>query len=134
MFLKCTNITSQYEPKREGGLFVEYIYKYLKLNALASGYTDWVPTREDEDRYIDSFYEREGTRLNKDAIRPNAAKLGLRNLCLNSMWGKLTERNNRTKRKIIYPHELYRYLATPAIAVLKLVCWRLCSGPLGGLG
>jgi len=38
------------------------------------------------------------------------------------MWGKLTERNNRKKSKIISdPHELYRFLATPAIEVVNLV-------------
>jgi hypothetical protein len=43
-------------------------------------------------------------------------------LYLNSMWGKLTERNNRTKVKLIKdPHELYRFLATPGIEVANLV-------------
>jgi hypothetical protein len=43
--------------------------------------------------------------------------------CLNSMWGKLTERNNRTKSKLISdPQELYRFLATPGIEVMNLIC------------
>ena len=55
-------------------------------------------------------------------MKPNEAKRGLAKLCLNSMWGKLTERNNRTKAKIISdPHELYRFLATPVIEVASLV-------------
>ena len=34
------------------------------------------------------------------------------------MWGKLTERNDRTRTKIITePHELYRFLATPGVEV-----------------
>ena len=56
---------------------------------------------EDEDRYIANFYASEGIRLDKDAIRSNAAKRGLAKLYLNSMWGKLTERNKRTKSKMI---------------------------------
>ena len=88
----------------------------MKLKAEASGYPDWVRTPEDEDRYIDNFYGSEGIRLDREAIRPNAAKRGLAKLCLNSMWGKLTERNNRKKTKMIKdPHELYRFLATPGI-------------------
>jgi hypothetical protein len=60
--------------------------------------------------------------LNKDAIRPNAAKQALAKLCLNSMWGKLTERSNRTKSKMITNlHELYRFLATPGIEVMNLL-------------
>jgi bisphosphoglycerate-dependent phosphoglycerate mutase len=38
------------------------------------------------------------------------------------MWGKLTERNNRTKTRMISdPHELYRFLATPGIEVVSLL-------------
>jgi hypothetical protein len=37
---------------------------------------------------------------------------------LNSMWGKLTERSNRTQSKLISkPHELYRFLVKPGIEV-----------------
>ena len=54
-------------------------------------------------------------------VRPNAAKRGLAKLCLNSMWGKLTERNNRTKTEMfVDPKELYRFLSTPGIEVASL--------------
>jgi len=37
------------------------------------------------------------------------------------MWGKLTERNDKTRTKIITgPHELYRFLATPGAEVMNL--------------
>jgi len=37
------------------------------------------------------------------------------------MWGKLTERNDRIRTKIIAePHEVYRFLATPGIEVTNL--------------
>src|SRR5215472_7888766 len=79
----------------EGGLFVEYIDTFLKLKAEASGYPVWVSTPEDEDRFISAFEESEGIVLDKAQICPNAAKCALAKLCLNSFWGKLTERNNR---------------------------------------
>jgi G:T-mismatch repair DNA endonuclease (very short patch repair protein) len=83
---------TRYDPQTgQGGLFAEYIDTFLKLKAEASGYPDWVRTPEEEDRYIDNFYASEGIRLDKEAIRPNAAKRGLSKLCLNSTWGKLTE-------------------------------------------
>jgi hypothetical protein len=112
---------TRYDPQTgQGGLFAEYIDTFLKLKAEASGYPDWVRTPEDEIRYIDSFYASENIRL--EAVKPNAAKRGLAKLCLNSMWGKLTERNNRTKVKLITdPHELYRFLATPGIEVASLM-------------
>ena len=38
------------------------------------------------------------------------------------MWGKLAERNNRAKTKMISDlHELYRFLATPVIEVASLM-------------
>ena len=68
-----------------------------------------------------SFWKSEGIRLNREAIKPNAAKRGLAKLCLNSMWGKLTERNDTTRNKIITePHELHRLLATPGVEVTNL--------------
>ena len=64
----------------------------------------------------------EGVLIDKDAVVPNAAKRVLAKLCLNSMWGKLTETNDRIKTKMISdPHELYRFLVTPGIEVASLV-------------
>jgi len=71
---------------------VNYINKFLKLKAEARGYTGWVRSPEDEDRYVESFWQSEGLRLDREFIRFNAAKRGLAKLCLNSMWEKLTER------------------------------------------
>ena len=99
---------TQYDPQTcQGDLFVEYVDTFLKLKTEASGYPDWVQTPEDEDRCISSFHASEGIRLNKEAIRPNAAKRGLAKPCLNSMSCKLTKSYNRTKSKLISdPHEL----------------------------
>jgi hypothetical protein len=92
------------------------------LKAQASGYPSWVRTPEDEDLYIQSFEASEGIGLDKDAIEHNPAKRTLAKLCLNSMWGKLTERNNRVSTKMISePRELYRFLATPEIEVTNLM-------------
>ena len=92
---------TQYDPQTaQGGSFVEYVDKLLKLKTEASVYPDWVRTSEDEDRYISNFHANEGIRLEKEAIRRNAAKRGVAKLFLNSVWGKLTDGNNRTKSKI----------------------------------
>jgi len=38
------------------------------------------------------------------------------------MWGKMAERNKRTKSKVILdPYELYIFLATPGIEVVNLM-------------
>jgi hypothetical protein len=60
--------------------------------------------------------------LDRVYIGPNPAKRGLTKLFLNSMWVKVTERNNRTPTKMnTDPQELYRFLATQGIKVAALV-------------
>jgi len=115
-------VTQYKRETGEGVLFVNYINTFLKIKAETSGYRSWVGSPEDEERFIDSFKNSEGIRLGRESIKFNAAKRGLDKLCLNSMWGKLTERNDRTKTKIITePRELYTFLATPDIEVTNLV-------------
>jgi hypothetical protein len=114
---------AQYDPDTgEGGLFVECINTFLKLKADASGYPSWVRTPDDENRYIHQFDQSEGIQLNRDSIRYNAAKRGLSKLCLNSMWGKLTERSNRTQTRLISdPQELHRFLVMSGIEVQNMM-------------
>jgi len=94
-------VTQYKRETGEGGLFVDYINTFLKIKAEASGYPSWVRSPEDKERFIDSFEQSEGVRLDRESIKFNAAKRCLAKLCLSSMWGKLTERNDRTKTKII---------------------------------
>jgi hypothetical protein len=76
----------------------------------------------DEDRFISKFQASEGILLDRDNIATNPSKRGLSKLCLNSMCGKVTERNNRKGTKMITdPQELYGFLATPGIEVAALV-------------
>ena len=49
------------------------------------------PEFEGEDRYINNFKEREAILVERYAIRPNKAERALGKLCLNPMWGKLTQ-------------------------------------------
>ena len=103
---------TQYVPQTgNGGLFSQYIDTVLKIKAEAGGYPSWVQCPADEDGYIIEFAASEGIQLDKDAIGSNPAKRGIAKLCLNSIWDKLTERNDRTRTKMISdPQELYRLL------------------------
>ena len=114
---------TRYDPKTgNGGIFAEYIDTFFKLKQEASGYPRWVRTEDDKVRYSDQFHQDEGIRLDRDSIGYNAAKRGLAKLCLNSMWGKLTERSNRTQTKLnSQPAELYRFLVTPGVEVQNML-------------
>ena len=62
---------------------------------------------------MESFWKNEGIRLDRESIKSNAAKRGLAKFCFKSIWGKLTDRNDRTQTKVILkPKELYSFLAT----------------------
>jgi hypothetical protein len=101
---------------------VDYIDTFLKLKVEDSGYPSWVRTPDDEDRYIQQFQESEGILQNKDSIRHNLAKRTLAKLCLNSMWSRLTERNNNSQTRLISePQELYKFLAVPGIEVANMM-------------
>ena len=66
---------TQYDPHTcEGGLFVDYINTFLKLKAEASGYPSWVRSPEEEEQYNENLYAREGVRLDRGAVKYNAAK------------------------------------------------------------
>ena len=91
------------------------------MKAEAIGYPGWVHSPEDEELYVESFWKNEGISLEKESIKSNAVKMGLAKLCLNSMWGKLTERIDRTQTKVITESkDLYSFLATPGIEVTNL--------------
>jgi hypothetical protein len=113
---------TRYDPQTgEGGLFVNYINTFLKLKAEASGYPSCVQGLEDEERYVESFWQSKGIRLDRESIVANAAKRGLAKLCLNSIWGKLTERSDRTQTVVIAePKGLYGFLTIPGIEVLNM--------------
>lgn len=59
--------TTQYNG-REGGLFVDYINKFLKLKQEASGWPSWVKTDADQLKYIEDFERKEGVLLTKAFI------------------------------------------------------------------
>jgi hypothetical protein len=80
------NITRFDHEAREGGRFAGCIDTFVKSKAEASSYPSFVQSLADEERYIESFWKSEGIRLDRESIRPNAAKRGLAKLFLNSMW------------------------------------------------
>ncbi|XP_072041314.1 uncharacterized protein [Amphiura filiformis] len=103
---------------KTGGLFTEYIDRFLRLKQEASGYPDWCVTSEDKRRYVNDYYENEGIRLDPDNIAKNPGMRSLAKLCLNSMWGKFAQRSNLSKTVIHDdPSEVYKLLTDDTITV-----------------
>ena len=66
-YSKCTN-TKYNKSTCECDLFVDYISAVLNPKSEVSGYPGWVRSPEEEERYIENFYAREGVTLDRDEI------------------------------------------------------------------
>jgi len=113
---------TQYNPETaEGGLFVDYINTFLFLKAEGSGYPGGVHSPEDDERYVESFWQIEGIRLETEAIRYNAAKRGLAKLSQLHVAEIDGAVQSEMTKIITEPKELYGFLATPGVEVMNLV-------------
>ena len=93
---------SQYDPETgTGGLFTEQVNLFLKIKTEASGYPSWVKSEDDKNQYISQIKKKTGIALEKDKILSNPALRSLSKICLNSFWGKLAQKNNKMKCKLI---------------------------------
>ncbi|XP_046685819.1 uncharacterized protein LOC124371511 [Homalodisca vitripennis] len=102
----------------EGGLFTEFIDKFLKIKQEASGYPSWCVTDEDRERYVQDYFEHEGIRLDPVKIEKNEGLRSLAKLMLNSFWGKFGQRENQTKTLITRdPEELFRLCMDSGVIV-----------------
>ena len=83
--------STQYDAKTdEGGLFAQYVNKFLKVKTEASGFPVWADDDVKRDLYINDFYQHEGIYLEKNSVEFNS---GLRLICkalLNNLWGRLS--------------------------------------------
>jgi hypothetical protein len=113
---------TRYDPNTgESGLFGDYINTFLKLKAEASVYPSWVRGPEDEERYVKSFWQSEGIRLDRGSIVANAGRRALAKICLNLIWGKLTDLSDRTQTVVIAdPKGLYAFLTNPGIELRNM--------------
>ncbi|XP_054279042.1 uncharacterized protein LOC128997429 [Macrosteles quadrilineatus] len=104
-----------------GGLFTDFINKFLKMKQEASGFPSWCETEEDKDQYIKDYFKKEGVQLEKDKIIKNGGLRSLAKLMLNSFWGKFGQRENQTKATIVRdPKTLFKMLTSPEIDVNKV--------------
>jgi hypothetical protein len=63
---------SQYDPvTKNGGIFTEYVNTFLKIKQGASSWLEWCKTKEDQQMYINNYYEKEGTWLTAEHIKKN---------------------------------------------------------------
>ncbi|XP_057656822.1 uncharacterized protein LOC130894202 [Diorhabda carinulata] len=107
--------TVQYDPStKSGGLFADYISKFLKIKQQASGWPPECKTDEDKKMYIKEYFDREEVELNPDEIEYNSGRRQVGKSIITSFWGKLGQLENQSKCSIVNdPAELLDILSQP---------------------
>jgi hypothetical protein len=110
---------AQYDKEGdEKGLFGGYIDLFFKLKEQSSGFPDWCRTEEEKKRYIADVFEHEGVLLGIDLMLPNPGYRAIAKLCLNSFWGKFSQRSNMRKTEYITdPAEYFKILTADDTSV-----------------
>lgn len=133
--------TAQYDPEtRTGGLFTEYMKTFLKIKQEASGWPSYCHKGNDDEKeilrskYLERILETDGIQLEYDKINVNPSYRNLGKLFLNSLWGKLTQRDNLKQTDVIRDvYELHDLLYSPLVEVSDIffpnihtawVCWQ----------
>lgn len=98
----------QYDPEtNSGGLFADYVNKFLKYKQEASGWPSECNTIELQMEYVEEFFKREGVLLDHEKMKKNKGLRYIAKSCLNSLWGKFGQKNysetvfDRTGNKLI---------------------------------
>lgn len=105
----------------KGGLFKDFINKFLKTKQESSGYPSWCGTDEEKERYIKDYFDHEGIQMDAERIQKNEGMRSLSKLMLNSFWGKFGQRENQTKTLVTRdPKELFNLLVSPSEQVNRI--------------
>jgi hypothetical protein len=104
--------------KRSTQLFKGYINLFCKIKQESSGWPHNDMSCEQKQQYIDEYFQHEGIKLDKDAIKNNPGmRLTNKNL-LNALWGKFTESQSHRKHVLVNTSEdFYKYLTHPHLDI-----------------
>ena len=112
--------TAQYDKASgEGGIFAGYIDTFLRIKQELSGYPDWCKTEQDKIKFKQDYFEAEGIRL--ENLEKNKGMRAIAKIMLNSLWGKLAQRENMTKAEYISEPAKFFDLVTNPNKVVKNV-------------
>ena len=95
-------------------LFRGYIDMFFKKKQEASGWPGWCQTDEDKEKYLQDYKDKEGIELDRDVIEYNAGARTVWKQILNNLWGKMGQRPNRPKTKVVADPKYYFELLTSA--------------------
>ena len=94
--------TSVYDPEtRSGGIWSDFISRWVGLKAEASGYPSGVESREEQAAYLADYEKHEGITLDPSRVRKNEGLRSLAKLMANSHWGKSAQQSNKVQLQYI---------------------------------
>ena len=93
-------------------LFRGYIDMFFKKKQEASGWPGWCQTDQDIKKYLQEYKDKEGIELDCDVIEYNAGARTVWKQILNNLWGKMGQRPNRPKTKVVADPKYYFELLT----------------------
>ncbi|XP_055345043.1 uncharacterized protein LOC129592914 [Paramacrobiotus metropolitanus] len=82
---------------RQGDLFSHYISTFMAEKAAASGYPAGCISDSDKRAYLQLLYERDGVVVDPSRMENNPTKRLLSKLMLNTLWGRLAIKENKTR-------------------------------------
>ena len=86
-------------PTRITDLFKEYVNRWYKIKAEASGWPSNCLSEDQKQKYLQEFERKEG--FNLENVESNPGLRSIAKLMLNSFWGKLAQRPNLPQTKVI---------------------------------
>ena len=108
-------------PDKTDRLFRDYIDMFLKKKQEASGWPGWCKTDEDKERYLQDYKDKEGIELDRDDIEYNAGARTVWKQILNNLWGKMGQRPNRPKTKVVTdPKDYFELLTSAGVEVTNV--------------
>ncbi len=86
---------------KTGGLFTEYVNKFLKMKTEASGFPERLKSQDERQKYIEDYEAHEGVRLDIDNMKENPGMKAISKLFLNSLWGRFGLNSNKSQFKLV---------------------------------
>jgi len=114
---------TQYDKRTQtGGIFAKYIDTFLKIKTEASGFPQHCKSVKDKRKFISDFQKHEGITLDYAKINYNEGYRSLAKLLLNSLWGRLGMRQDKTKKVFVTSaYQLLHLMTNPSLEVSSFV-------------
>lgn len=91
---------------------------FTNLKTTYSGFPSWCKTQADKELFVKKYFEKEGISLDINLISKNSGYRSLAKLLLNSLWGRLGMKTNKSKKMFVNDsQQLLKLMINPSYDV-----------------